>query len=54
MFQGTRNIPWEDFIPEDGKFWGDHGATFGPDTKVTNARIIRAWNRLKKVPVTIK
>lgn len=31
----------------------DHGATFGPDTKVTNARIIRAWNRLKKVPVTI-
>lgn len=31
----------------------DHGATFGPDTKVTNARIIRAWNRLKKLPVTI-
>ena len=26
----------------------DHGATFGPDTKVTNARIIRAWNSLKK------
>lgn len=32
----------------------DHGATFGPDTKVTNARIIRAWNSLKKVPVPIK
>lgn len=32
----------------------DYGATFGPDTTVTNARIIRAWNRLKKVPVTIK
>ena len=32
----------------------DHGATFGPDTKVTNACIIRAWNSLKKVPVTIK
>lgn len=32
----------------------DHGATFGPGTKVTNARIIRAWNSLKKVPVTIK
>ena len=31
----------------------DHGATFGPDTTVTNARIIRAWNRLKKVPVPI-
>ena len=31
----------------------DHGATFGPDTTVTNARIIRAWNRLKKLPVTI-
>ena len=31
----------------------DHGATFGPDTKVTNARIIRAWKSLKKVPVTI-
>ena len=31
----------------------DYGATFGPDTKVTNARIIRAWNRLKKLPVTI-
>ena len=32
----------------------DYGATFGPDTKVTNARIIRAWNSLKKVPVPIK
>lgn len=32
----------------------DHGATFGPDTKVTNARIIRSWNSLKKVPVTIQ
>ena len=32
----------------------DYGATFGPDTKVTNARIIRAWNSLKKLPVTIK
>ena len=21
LFQGTRDIPWEDFIPEDGKFW---------------------------------
>ncbi len=31
----------------------DHGATFGPDTKVTNARIIRAWNSLKKLPVPI-
>lgn len=31
----------------------DYGATFGPDTKVTNASIIRAWNSLKKVPVTI-
>lgn len=32
----------------------DYGATFGPDTKVTNARIIRAWNSLKKVPVPIQ
>ena len=31
----------------------DYGATFGPNTKVTNARIIRAWNSLKKVPVPI-
>ena len=31
----------------------DYGATFGPDTKVTNARIIRAWNSLKKVSVPI-
>lgn len=31
----------------------DYGATFGPDTTVTNARIIRAWNSLKKLPVTI-
>lgn len=31
----------------------DYGATFGPDTTVTNARIIRAWNSLKKVPVPI-
>ena len=31
----------------------DHGTTFGADARVTNARIIRAWNSLKKVPVTI-
>lgn len=32
----------------------DHGMTFGADARVTNARIIRAWNSLKKVPVTIQ
>lgn len=32
----------------------DHGETFGPDMKVYNARIIRAWNSLKKLPVPIK
>lgn len=32
----------------------DYGATFGPDVKVYNARIIRAWNSLKKLPVPIK
>lgn len=21
LFQGTRNLPWEDYIPENGKFW---------------------------------
>ena len=21
LFQGTRELPWEDFIPKDGKFW---------------------------------
>ncbi len=21
LFQGTKNIPWENFIPESGKFW---------------------------------
>lgn len=21
LFQGTRELPWEDYIPEDGKFW---------------------------------
>ena len=21
LFQGTRNIPWENYIPQDGKFW---------------------------------
>ncbi len=21
LFQGTRSIPWEDYIPKDGKFW---------------------------------
>ena len=31
----------------------DYGATFGPDVKVYNARIIRAWNSLKKLPVPI-
>lgn len=32
----------------------DHGTTFGADARVTNARIIRAWNSLKKLPVPIK
>ncbi len=21
LFEGTRNLPWEDYIPKDGKFW---------------------------------
>ena len=21
LFQGTKSLPWEDYIPEDGKFW---------------------------------
>ena len=21
LFEGTKALPWEDFIPEDGKFW---------------------------------
>ena len=21
LFQGTRNLPWEEYIPEDGRFW---------------------------------
>ena len=21
LFQGIKNIPWEEYIPEDGKFW---------------------------------
>ena len=21
LFQGTRALPWEDYIPKDGKFW---------------------------------
>ena len=32
----------------------DHGTTFGADARVTNARILRAWNSPKKVPVTIQ
>lgn len=54
------DIPADDIEQQKAARWcaeqgllSDHGATFGPDTKVTNARIIRAWNRLKKVPVTI-
>lgn len=55
------DIPADDIEQQKAARWcveqglmSDYGATFGPDTKVTNARIIRAWNRLKKVPVTIK
>ena len=55
------DIPADDIEQQKAARWcaeqgllSDHGATFGPDTKVTNARIIRAWNSLKKVPVTIK
>ena len=54
------DIPADDIEQQKAARWcaeqgllSDHGATFGPDTKVTNARIIRAWNSLKKVPVTI-
>ena len=54
------NIPADAIEQQKAARWcaeqgllSDHGATFGPDTKVTNARIIRAWNSLKKVPVTI-
>lgn len=21
LFQGTKNLPWEEYIPKDGKFW---------------------------------
>ena len=55
------DIPADDIEQQKATRWcaeqgllSDHGATFGPDTKVTNARIIRAWNSLKKVPMTIK
>ena len=55
------DIPADDIEQQKAARWcaeqgllSDHGATFGPDTKVTNARIIRAWNSLKKVPVAIK
>ena len=55
------DIPADDIEQQKAACWcaeqgllSDHGETFGPDTKVTNARIIRAWNSLKKVPVTIK
>lgn len=54
------DIPADDIEQQKAARWcveqglmSDYGATFGPDTKVTNARIIRAWNSLKKVPVTI-
>ena len=55
------DIPADDIEQQKAARWcaeqgllSDHGATFGPDTTVTNARIIRAWNSLKKVPVPIK
>lgn len=55
------DIPAENIEQQKAARWcaeqgllSDHGATFGPDTTVTNARIIRAWNSLKKVPVTIQ
>ena len=54
------DIPADDIEQQKAARWcveqglmSDYGATFGPDTKVTNARIIRAWNSLKKVPVPI-
>ena len=54
------DIPAENIEQQKAARWcaeqgllSDHGATFGPDTTVTNARIIRAWNSLKKVPVPI-
>ena len=55
------DIPADDIEQQKAARWcaeqgllSDHGETFDPDTKVTNARIIRAWNSLKKVPVPIK
>ena len=55
------DIPADDIEQQKAARWcaeqglmSDHGATFDPDVKVYNARIIRAWNSLKKVPVTIQ
>ena len=36
LFQGTKNIPWEDMIPSDGRFWVTKAASvksklFSPD-----------------------
>ena len=54
------DIPADDIEQQKAARWcveqdlmNDHGETFGPDTKVTNARIIRAWNSLKKLPMPI-
>ena len=55
------DIPADDIEQQKAARWcaeqgllSDHGETFGPDMKVYNARIIRAWNSLKKLPVPIK
>lgn len=29
LFQGTKDLPWEDYIPEDGKFWVAKAASVG-------------------------
>ena len=53
LFQGTRNIPWEDFIPEDGKFWVAKASSiksklFSPSdiqSSMKKARVERLKNR---------
>lgn len=31
LFQGTKNLPWEEYIPKDGKFWVAKAASVSPN-----------------------
>ena len=57
LFQGIKNLPWEEYIPEDGKFWVKKASSinsklFSPsdggahETEISQGMVQRRWSSL--------